>query len=142
MRSPTQLTAIARGHTHTGACRPIPNLYHTYTELVPTLMEKYGTAFECRARKVSVDVRWRNCGRRMEIVVVGCAAWYSRLQGTRSVLSNHAFDPLSAPNQPQTTVSYCSTTDRCGTAHTIQHLNRFASRGGFRDIRSDYTQPR
>ena len=41
------------------------------------LMKNYGTAFECRARKVSVDVRWRNCGRKMEIVVVGCAAWYS-----------------------------------------------------------------
>ena len=39
MRSPTQLTAIARGHTHTGACRPIPNLYHTYTEPVPTHTE-------------------------------------------------------------------------------------------------------
>ena len=37
------------------------------------LMKNYGTAFECRARKVSVDVRWRNCGRKMEIVVPGCA---------------------------------------------------------------------
>ena len=41
-------------------------------------IKSYGTAFECRARKVSVDVRCRNCGRKLEIVVVGCAAWYSR----------------------------------------------------------------
>ena len=41
------------------------------------LIEKYGTPFECRARKVSVDVRWRNCGRKMEIVSLECAAWYS-----------------------------------------------------------------
>ena len=42
------------------------------------LLKRYGTAFECRARKVFVDVRWRNCGRKLEIVVVdlGCAAWY------------------------------------------------------------------
>ena len=33
------LTAITRGRTHTGACQPIPNLYHTYTELVPTHTE-------------------------------------------------------------------------------------------------------
>ena len=41
------------------------------------LMKNYGTAFECRARKVSVDVRWRNCGRKMEIVYGTCAEWYS-----------------------------------------------------------------
>ena len=41
------------------------------------LMKTYGTAFECRAQEVSVDVRWRNCGRKMEIFVGGCAAWYS-----------------------------------------------------------------
>ena len=29
--------------------------------------------------EVSVDVRWRNCGRKMEIVVPGCAAWYSTM---------------------------------------------------------------
>ena len=33
------------------------------------LIENYGTAFECRAREVSVDARWRNCGRKMEIFV-------------------------------------------------------------------------
>ena len=52
------------------------------------LMKKYGAAFECRARKVSVDVRWRNCGRKMEIVVVGCAAWYSTVITRRLVLSS------------------------------------------------------
>ena len=41
------------------------------------LIENYGTAFECRAREVSVDVRWRNCRRKLEIVVPGCAEWYS-----------------------------------------------------------------
>ena len=43
------------------------------------LMKTYGTAFECRAREVSVDVRWRNCRRKLgiRIVVPGCAAWYS-----------------------------------------------------------------
>ena len=55
------------------------------------LMKNYGTAFECRARKVSVDVRWRNCGRKMEIVVVGCAAWYSTCTCTLGMHQrNHA----------------------------------------------------
>jgi hypothetical protein len=39
------------------------------------LLKTYGTAFECRAQEVSVDVRWRFCGRKMEIFVA--AAWYS-----------------------------------------------------------------
>ena len=47
------------------------------TEAELHLIENYGTAFECRAREVSVDVRWRNCGRKMKIFVPGCADWYS-----------------------------------------------------------------
>ena len=41
------------------------------------LMKNYGTAFECRARKVSVGVRWRKCGRKMEISIPRCAVSYS-----------------------------------------------------------------
>ena len=37
------------------------------------LIENYGTPLECRARELSIDVRWRNCRRKMGIVVVGCA---------------------------------------------------------------------
>ena len=43
------------------------------------LMTNYGTAFECRARKVSVGVRWRKCGRKMEICSPGCAVQYSTI---------------------------------------------------------------
>ena len=42
------------------------------------LLKNHGTAFECRARKVSVGVRWRKCGRKMEIRSPGCAVGYSR----------------------------------------------------------------
>ena len=47
----------------------------------------YGTCtpFECRAREVSIDVRWRNCRRKMGIVVVGCAEWYSTVLSTGSI---------------------------------------------------------
>ena len=43
------------------------------------LMKKHGTAFECLARKVSIDVRCRNCRRKMEIVEVRCADQYSKV---------------------------------------------------------------
>jgi hypothetical protein len=41
------------------------------------LMKNYGTAFECRAREVSIDGRYRNYRRKLHFRSPGCAVGYS-----------------------------------------------------------------